>query len=208
MKILLIGPPASGKGTIGRLLADKLNLNFLSTGDILRSIKPNHPLYEYINSIMNKGELLPSDITAKFLIERVSKDDCKDGYVLDGWGRKIEDINCFNPNFDVIIFLSISDESVIKRVTGRRYNKETGETINIYTLSNLNDKKDLSNFEMRNDDNVEVVNNRLKYFYIQTMPVIEYFKKNYALVKINAEPLPQIIVEDILNTLKEKKYIS
>ena len=201
MKILIIGPPASGKGTIGDLLSVKLRIPLVSGGELLRALTAKHPRYEELHKKMDAGELAPSDLVADLLKERVSHSDCSNGYILDGWARNINNLKYFDPKFDLVLFLDISEETAIKRISGRRICELTGETYNIYTM----DKKELaecpSGFTQRDDDKENVVKERLAVYRKETSPVIEYFKKQHILVEIDAEPAPEEVFKNVCKAL-------
>lgn len=200
MKVLLIGPPGSGKGTIGRLLATKLDLPFISGGDILRSIDISDKNYNIIKSNMKKGSLLPSDLASKYYINRLSKEDCKNGFVLDGWPRSLENLKYFDPKVDIVIFLDVTNEVITKRILGRRYCKDTGVTINIHTLSDT--KIDCpSGFIKRSDDTLETLTKRLDIYTKDTIPVINYYKDKNVLYSVNGNNTPKEVLDEILQNV-------
>jgi adenylate kinase len=201
MKILLIGPPASGKGTIGELLSSKLKVPVISGGDLLRAIPNTHPRYKELHAKMDVGDLAPSDLIADLLRERVSHPDCAQGYILDGWARKLDNLGYFDPGFDLVLFLNISEDTVVRRVSGRRMCEADGEIYNIYTMTPDQLLKCDSDFTQREDDKEEVVRERLKVYKEETTPVINYFKKQGILVEIDAEPSPEDIFKNICQAL-------
>lgn len=202
MKILLIGPPASGKGTIGELLSEKLSIPLISGGALLREVPESHPRYEELHKLMDAGELAPSDLIAQLLKERISKEDCKEGYLLDGWARKMDNLEFFNPGFDLVFFLNVSDDIVLKRISGRRMCKGDGQIYNIYTLPKEELDKCEGGFEQRDDDKEDVVRNRIEGYKEETLPVIEYFKKQGNLVEVDAEPTPDEVFKNVCKALK------
>lgn len=201
MKLLLLGKPASGKGTIGELLSKRLGIPLVSIGELLRNMPTNHPRYQDVKDAMDRGELVPFDIPAQLLKERLSQSDCESGYIIDGWGRSLGNLSHFNPNLDKVLLFNISDETAIKRITGRRMCQETGEIFNIYTLPAEELKKCTGTLVQRDDDKEEVVKERLASFRDQTEPAIKYFKDEGLLVEIDAEPLPDVIFQNTLRVL-------
>jgi len=201
MKILLIGPPASGKGTIGELLSSKLKMPVISGGDLLRALPTTHPRYKELHEKMDKGDLAPSDLIAGLLKERVQHEDCSKGYILDGWARKLDNLQYFDPGFDLVLFLHISEDTVVRRVSGRRMCLADGEIYNIYTMTPDQLLKCDSDFTQREDDKEDVVRERLKVYHEETQPVIEYFKKQGVLIEIDAEPSPEEIFKNICKAL-------
>lgn len=196
-----MGPPASGKGTIGELLSSKLKLPLISGGDLLRALPSTHPRYNELHKKMDAGDLAPSDLIASLLKERVSHDDCTSGYILDGWARKLDNLQYFDPGFDLVLFLNISEDTVIRRVSGRRMCKADGEIYNIYTMTPDQLSKCDSDFTQREDDKEEVVRERLIVYREETKPVIDYFKKQGILIEIDAEPLPEEVFNNICESL-------
>lgn len=201
MKILLIGPPACGKGTVGDLLSKKLSIPLISVGQLLRNIPVESKHYQSVHERMDKGDLVDSSIAAEVLKDRLTEQDCSKGYILDGWGRKYEDIQRYDPKFDLVIFLNISEETVVKRVSGRRICKETGQIFNIYTMSPEEAKTCPSELIQRDDDKEEVVRERLIVYKEQTVPVIEYFRSVGNLVEVDAEPSPDEIFKNVCKAL-------
>ena len=196
-----MGPPASGKGTIGELLSSKLKLPLVSGGDLLRALPSTHPRYTELHKKMDAGDLAPSDLIASLLKERVSHSDCASGYILDGWARKLDNLQYFDPGFDLVLFLNISEDTVIRRVSGRRMCKADGEIYNIYTMTPDQLAKCDSDFTQREDDKEEVVRERLIVYREETKPVIDYFKKQGILIEIDAEPLPEVVFTNICDSL-------
>lgn len=206
MKILLLGPQGSGKGTIGDLLSKELGLPLISNGEVLRALPVSHPRYQEIHDAMHRGELVPQDFLASMLKERTSKEDCSNGFILDGWGRKDIDLQMFDPGFDEVIYIVLSRETSLRRISGRRICKNDGWTCNIYTLpphaAEHCDKCD-GELIQRDDDTEDAVNKRLDIFYKDTIAVIEDFRAKGKLIEVDGEPLPQEVLVQILQKLKK-----
>jgi len=204
MKILIMGPPASGKGTIGEMLAKKLNLPLVSTGQLLRDVSESDLRYDEINTPMDNGELVPHHITANVLKERLSKPDCDDGYILDGWMRGLQQKDYFEPDLNAVLFINISPETSIKRISGRRICEKDGFTCNIYTLPPKHpDNCDDCNGPLiqRDDDKEDVVKERLEVYEKETIPVVEYYKNKDLLAEIDGEGTPDQVFKLALNAL-------
>lgn len=200
MKILLMGPPASGKGTIGKMLSEKLGIPLISNGALLRALTPEHPYYERVHQCMSLGELVPQDILAELLNNRTQEEDCKNGFIIDGWGRALIDLEYYDPGFDKVVVINISDETAMRRITGRRLCTSNGKVYNIYTLPKEELKECEGELVQREDDTPEIVARRLKVQKINP-EVLDYFRKQNNLVFVDGEPMPEIIFEEVLGVL-------
>lgn len=204
MKILLIGPPASGKGTIGSLLSERLKIPIISVGKLLRNIDPRSPYYVGIKESMDRGDLAPNNIVGKILEKRVQDKDCFRGYILDGWARRLSDLDYFNPGFDLVLLLKISKEVSMRRIAGRRECKVDGSIFNIYTNP---PKKtgvcDLCGAALvqRDDDKEEVVLKRLETYKEKTFPSLEFFRKMGILTEVNGDKSPEEVFADTVSAL-------
>ncbi len=201
MKILLMGPQGCGKGTIGKMLSEKLGLPLIEVGGLLRAASENNPNYKNLAEYLNKGKLAPYGLTADIIIEKIASLDSA-GYILDGWCRAMDELPYFDPKPDIVIVLNISRETSIKRITGRRICDSDGKTYNIYTLPKDELEKCAGNLVQRADDTEEAVNQRLAIYYNETTQVIEYYKKQGKVLEVSAEPLPDEILENILSSGK------
>jgi len=207
MKILLMGPQGSGKGTIGDLLSEKLNLPAISVGKLLRSLSKNHPCHDAIDKAMDAGELAPYKETSDIIRERVSELDCADGYILDGWARNMEQLQFFDPDFDCVLYIDISPETSIKRITGRRVCERDGFTCNIYTLPSKHEGRcDVCGGELvqREDDTEEAARRRLEIFYLETVKVVDYYRSKGILLEIDGESTPEGVFRMALEALERK----
>lgn len=200
MKILLMGPPACGKGTIGKMLSEKLGLPLFGGGQLLRDLPKSHPRYDEINKIMEEGKLAPQEFVAELLEKRCDEDDCKNGFILDGWGRAMIDLELFDPVFDHVLLINISDETVMKRITGRRLCTSDGQVYNIYTLPKEELEKCTGELIQREDDTPEVVKTRLEVQRPRE-EVKEYFRKQGNLVEIDGEGLPEEVFQSALEAM-------
>ncbi len=205
MKLLFMGAPASGKGTVAEDLAPILNIKAIGPGKLLRALTEDSPHYEEVNEAMDKGILAPNQVTADLLRTELEKEEYAKGFILDGWMRDLEQKDFFDPKPDYVIFIKISDETAIKRISGRRICKDNGETFNIYTFpkEELEKFKDCSEVVQREDDNEETVKTRLQVFHEDTMPVIRFYKNQGNLIEIDGEGTPEEVLELVVESLKK-----
>lgn len=201
MKILLIGPPASGKGTVSKILSEKLNIPAISSGALLRSVPESNEHYNEINKSMEAGDPVDQNIVAELLKQRVAEKDCENGYILDGWARTSIDLQKFDPGFDYVIEIQITREESLRRITGRRICESDGKVYNINTLPQqaINCS---GNLIQREDDTAEVVNHRLDLYYTQTEEVLLNFENKGLLVKVDGMPLPDEVASNIISIVK------
>ena len=184
----MLGAPGAGKGTQAKMIADKYQIPHVSTGDIFRSnIKEGTELGKEAKTYMDKGLLVPDELTVKILLDRVAKDDCKNGYVLDGFPRTIpqaevldEALAKLNDKIDYAIDVDVPDENIIRRMSGRRACLACGAT---YHIEHIPPKTegicDRCGKELvqRDDDKEETVKNRLNVYHEQTQPLIDFYTK-------------------------------
>ena len=204
MRILLIGPPASGKGTVGRLLGNYLNIPILSMGKYLRSIPKEHEHYEMINEAMRKGELVPNHILGNMLKEEIKDSRYENGVIIEGWLRQLSDLDYFDPKPDYVLLLHVSKETSKYRTLNRKVCKKQGHTYNLtYNPPKEEGICDIDGSELviREDDNEEVLEKRWKIHEDLTTKTIEYYKKLGKLVDVSTEDVPDKIFEDIKKKL-------
>ena len=204
MKIIMLGAPGAGKGSQASRIATEYQLPHISTGDIFRAnLKEETELGKKAKSFMDKGELVPDDITIAMLLERIHKEDCKNGYILDGFPRTIPQAEALkealakkNEKIDLALDVEATDELIIKRMAGRRTCPTCGAIYHIVTLPPMEEGKcDRCGADLiqRKDDNEETVKNRLKIYHEITEPLISYYKKEGILEEIDgAEDLDKV----------------
>ncbi|MBN8827101.1 MAG: adenylate kinase [Sphingobacteriia bacterium] len=213
MRIIFLGPPGSGKGTQADILKEKLNLVKLSTGDIFRELsKENNDLALEVKSIMNKGMLLPDHLVTKVVIDRISKDDCKSGFILDGYPRTLnqavqldEFLNNANIKIDAVINLNVNEEVLVNRIVARITCKSCNASYNKFTnptkVENVCDKCGSNEFVTRGDDNEDSIRTRMKEYFAQTYPLVAYYKKKEILKDFDGSKNLENITKEILNAL-------
>ena len=186
--IVLMGAPGAGKGTQARLLQERLHLPQISTGDIFRALKTaDTPLAQEVRDIMERGQLVPDELTIQLVKERTAQDDCKNGYILDGFPRtpaqadSLEKLAIEQGNSIVAILVDVPLDLLEKRMTGRRNCPVCGEIYNLYFKpprhDNVCDFHPEAQLEHRADDNVETVKARLGTYEAKTRPLLDYYSK-------------------------------
>jgi adenylate kinase len=207
MRLIILGAPGAGKGTQAAFLAQKFNVPHISTGDIFRSnIKNSTELGLKAKEYIDKGLLVPDELTISIIRDRLSKEDCKNGFILDGFPRTIPQAEYLDKALseigvilNYVLNIYVDDETIIKRMSGRRVCPSCGATYHVV----FNPTKDegtcdscKSNVIQREDDREETVVKRLMTYHEQTEPLIEYYKKSGKLVTAYGK-------EAISNTSKE-----
>ena len=212
MKIVMLGAPGAGKGTQANMIAEKYNIPHISTGDIFRAnIKNGTELGKEAKGYMDKGQLVPDELTVKLLLDRVAQADCKNGYVLDGFPRTIPQAEVLDSELtkngeklDYAIDVDVPDENIIHRMGGRRACLKCGAT---YHVEYVPPKKDGicdvcgSELVLRDDDKPETVKNRLKVYHDQTQPLIEYYTKQNVLHSVDGTQDVNKVFSDITEML-------
>ncbi|MBR5419820.1 MAG: adenylate kinase [Lachnospiraceae bacterium] len=196
MKIVMLGAPGAGKGTQAKMIAKEYGIPHVSTGDIFRAnIKEGTELGKEAKSYMDKGELVPDELTVRILLDRVAQDDCKNGYVLDGFPRTIPqaevldaELTKLNDAIDFAIDVDVPDENIIRRMSGRRACLKCGAT---YHIEHIPPKQEGicdacgSELVLRDDDKEETVKNRLDVYHKQTQPLIDFYTKKGVLKSVD-----------------------
>lgn len=212
MKIIMLGAPGAGKGTQAKRIAKKYNIPHISTGDIFRAnIKEGTELGKRAKEYMDKGELVPDDITIGMLLDRIHKSDCKDGFVLDGFPRTIpqaksltEALSKLNESIDYAINIDVPDESIITRMSGRRACLSCGSTYHIkYSAPKKENICDNCGSELviRDDDKPETVKKRLDVYHKQTQPLIDYYDSEKILASVDGTKDMEEVFLDIIAVL-------
>ncbi len=204
MKIIMLGAPGAGKGTQAKMIADKYGVPHISTGDIFRAnIKNGTELGTEAKKYMDQGLLVPDELTVKILLDRVADQDCKDGYVLDGFPRTIPQAQVLdkalaqlNETIDYAIDVDVPDENIVKRMSGRRACLACGAT---YHMEHVPPKMEGTcdrcgkELVLRDDDKPETVLNRLKVYHDQTQPLIDFYSEKGVLRTVDGtQPMEDV----------------
>ena len=212
MKIIMLGAPGAGKGTQAKMISEKYNLPHISTGDIFRAnLKEGTPLGLEAKKYMEKGALVPDEVTVRILLDRVAKDDCSGGYVLDGFPRTIpqaevldKELTALSDKIDFAIDVDVPDENIVKRMSGRRACPSCGAT---YHIVNIPPKKEGicdacgGQLILRDDDKPETVQKRLDVYHEQTQPLEEYYKNKGVLRAVDGTRDMKVIFDEICSIL-------
>lgn len=213
MKIIFLGAPGSGKGTQAKEVITKLNIPHISTGDIFRkAINEGTEAGKIAKTYIDQGILCPDDITLKIVEDRIKEDDCKNGFLFDGFPRTIAQAegldNLFtklNTKVDKVIYLEVDEEVLVERVVGREVCPSCGasfhETLNPSKIAHVCDFCS-STLVKRKDDNEETLRVRYATYMKQTAPLIDYYKDQGNLVTINAMNDIEKVTNDILEALR------
>ncbi len=207
--IVLMGAPGAGKGTQARLLQERLHLPQISTGDIFRALKnAQTPLAQEVREIMERGQLVPDDLTIRLVKERTAQDDCRNGYILDGFPRtpaqaaSLEKLATEQGNTIVAVLIDVPRDLLEQRMTGRRNCPVCGEIYNMYfkppKSDNVCDFHPQAQLVHRADDNVETVKARLATYQEQTRPLIDYYRAANLLRTVDGTGEPEEIYKKIL----------
>ncbi len=213
MILILLGAPGVGKGTQGVLISKEYNIPQISTGDILRKeVKEQTELGKKAKAYMDKGELVPDDIIIDMMEKRIKQDDCKNGFILDGFPRTTAQAKAFDEmlqknglNLDKVLLIDVPEEEIISRLTGRRVCESCGA---VYHIKYNPPKKDGvcdkcgGKLIQRDDDKEEVVRNRLEVYKKSTMPLIDYYKNSGKLVVVDGMGEIEEIFERVKEALK------
>ncbi len=214
MRLILLGPPGAGKGTQASAIVKKYNIPHISTGDIFReNIKMGTELGKKVKEYMDKGLLVPDDIVVSIVKDRILKDDCKDGFLLDGFPRTVnqgealdKELSQMNLKLDKVINLDVEKEILIERITGRRICKDCGATYHI--KFNPPAKKGIcdncgGNLYQRDDDTQETVEKRIEVYQQQTKPLIDYYTEKGLILNVDGSKAIDEIFETIVKALEE-----
>lgn len=214
MKIIMLGAPGAGKGTQAIQIAEKYKIPHVSTGDLFRSnISQKTELGMEAKSYMDEGKLVPDELTVRMLLDRVAQDDCKNGYVLDGFPRTIAQAEVLNKEvtklgdkIDYAIDIEVPDENIVKRMSGRRACLKCGNT---YHIEHVPPKKEGicdncgSELVLRADDAPETVLKRLNVYHEQTQPLIDFYNNMDILVTIDGTQDMNKVFADVTKVLGE-----
>jgi adenylate kinase len=213
-RIMLLGPPGSGKGTLGERLTEELGIPSISTGDIFRqNIADGTALGKKAQSYMDKGALVPDEVVIDLVNDRLSKPDAADGFMLDGFPRTVAQAEALDSflesngiSLDKVIYIDVPKDVLIKRITGRRICRGCGKIYNISGsfAPKQEGKCDVCGGDLyqRSDDTEATAENRINVYNDQTMPLIEYYTQSGLIEKFDGPISADKLAEEVLTKLK------
>ena len=212
--IILLGPPASGKGTQASRLEDKLSIPHVASGDLFRyNLKNETELGLKAKTYMDKGELVPDDVTIAMVLDRLSRKDCENGAVLDGFPRTIpqaealdEALDEEDESIDLVLNIQAPEDVLIKRVTGRRLCRQCGASYHLeYNPPEESGVCDECGGELyqRDDDTEETARKRLEVYREQTQPLVDYYRDQDLLVDIDGDQSIDDVTESLIDAINE-----
>lgn len=213
MRIVFLGPPGAGKGTQAETISREKKLPHISSGNLLReAVETDTETGRKAREYIEKGLLVPDQIVVDIIKDRIVKDDCKDGFILDGFPRTVsqakvldEMLKQLGNKLDLVFYFSVSEESVILRLSGRRICSSCGANYHIKFVPSSKDgicDKCGGKLYQRADDKLETVSERLRVYHDQTEDLVEYYKKNGILKEIIAYANIKVITKNIFDAIK------
>ena len=216
MRIILLGPPGAGKGTQAAGIVEKYNIPHISTGDIFRkNIKEGTDLGKKAKEYMDQGLLVPDELTVGLVTDRLSQDDCKNGFMLDGFPRNVAQaqqlgqyLNSVDLALDRVINIEVDKDILVGRAVGRRICKSCGATYNVeFNPPKVDGTCDVCGGELyqRADDNEETVSKRIQVYLDETKPLADYYSNEGIIANINGEQSIDKVFADIVDALGSEK---
>lgn len=214
MKIIMLGAPGAGKGTLAKMIAEKCGIPHISTGDIFRAnIKNGTELGAKAKEYMDKGLLVPDELVCDLVVDRIQQADCEKGYILDGFPRTIPQaealenaLNAIEQKLDYAIDIDVPDENIINRMSGRRACVGCGATYHVlFNPTKVEGKCDVcgESLILRDDDKPETVKKRLDVYHTQTQPLIDFYTERKVLVEVDGTQSMDKVFDDIMKILGE-----
>ena len=212
LNLVLLGPPGSGKGTQGERLCEDFDVPYYATGDILRAaVKEGTELGKAAGEYMERGDLVPDEVIVGVIVERISTDEAADGFILDGFPRTLpqgealdEAVRDAGRELTAVILFDVSDEEVIRRLSGRRTCSENGHVFHVeFNPPNEEGKCDIDGSELyiRDDDKPEVIKKRLETYHEKTKPLVGHYEEAGVLRRLDGARSPDEVARDIQGLL-------
>ena len=207
MHMVFLGPPGAGQGTIATQAKVFYSIPHISTGDLFRAEQEKgSELGNKVKSIIASGKLVPDEITIEVVKQRLSQDDTKNGFILDGFPRTIAQADALANivNIDAVVNFVVDKDAVVKRISGRRFCKSTGRTYHVIynppKVEGIDDETGEPLYQ-REDDKPENVKTRLEVYDASTAPLIEYYRAKGKLVDVDASPAPEVVFDNLKKAL-------
>ncbi len=213
MYIIVLGAPGAGKGTQADILSQEMNFPHIASGDLFRqALEEKTEVGLLAKSYMDKGKLVPDDVAIKMILERINQPDCTSGCILDGFPRTLHQAEILDKAFgeqgktiDKALYIEVPNEKLVKRISGRRLCRVCQTPYHIISSPPKNPRKcDKCGGELyqRSDDKEKTVKERLSIFFAQTVPILDYYKKQNKLIKIKGDFGIQEVARAIISALK------
>jgi len=213
LRLVLLGPPGAGKGTQASAIIKKYNIPHISTGDIFRAnIKKGTELGKKAKAYMDKGQLVPDELVVSIVKDRLLEDDCKDGFLLDGFPRTVKQAEALDDELtkmelklDHVINIDVESDELIKRAVGRRICKNCGATYHIeFNPPKKEEECDVCGGELyqRDDDTEKTVANRIEVYLKETKPLVDYYTKKGIIFSVDGKQAIEDVFKDIVKSLE------
>lgn len=209
MNLILLGMPGAGKGTQAEIIQKDFDIANISTGAMMREVSRSEgELANKVQTYLSSGTLVPNDIIVEMLVQRISEDDCKKGFLLDGFPRNIDQgkaLDSANVSIDLVLYLSISEDEIINRMSGRRVHPSSGRSYHV--IHNPPQKKGFDDITgetliQREDDAPEVIKKRLDVYFNETEPLLDFYRnKNLKFIEIDASKSLEEVTKSIRHSI-------
>lgn len=207
MKLVLLGAPGAGKGTQATKIAEKYGVTHISTGDIFRkNLKEGTPVGLKAKAFIDKGQLVPDEVTCEIVAERLKESDCKKGFMLDGFPRNVMQAEALDKmsDIDLVLDIAVDLNKLMARLTGRRVCSKCGESYHVTTLKDKVCAKCGGEIIQRADDTEETVGKRLNVYTEQTQPLIDYYTAKGKLASVDGMKSIDEVFEEICGVIDER----
>ena len=209
MNLILLGMPGAGKGTQAEIIQKDFDIANISTGAMMREVgRSEGELANKVQTYLSSGTLVPNDIIVEMLVQRISEDDCKKGFLLDGFPRNLDQgkaLDSANVLIDLVLYLSISEDKIINRMSGRRVHPSSGRSYHVIHNPPQNEGFDDITGEVliqREDDAPEVIKKRLEVYFNETEPLLDFYRnKNLKFIEIDASKSLEEVTKSIRHSI-------
>jgi adenylate kinase len=209
MNLILLGMPGAGKGTQAEIIQKDFDIANISTGAMMREVSRSQgELAEKVLTYLSSGTLVPNDIIVEMLVQRIGQDDCRKGFLLDGFPRNLDQgkaLDSANVSIDLVLYLSISEDEIINRMSGRRVHLSSGRSYHV--IHNPPQKEGFDDITgealiQREDDAPEVIKKRLDVYFNETEPLLDFYRnKNLKFIEIDASKSLDEVTESIRQSI-------